>query len=240
MITCDKVYFDYDNSSILENINFTINKGEFVVIMGDNGCGKSTLLKVLNGIIFPSRGRYIVEGRDINSRYLKNNYNLSLFHQNIGFIFQNYEVQLFNATVYDEIAFGIRTMGLEEKEVNKRVMDCLKLLDIEKLKNRVPYNLSGGEKKKVVIAAVLAMNPKIIILDEPFNGLSMHFQDEILFLLKQLNNLGKTIILTTHRYDQVKDVANHFLIFKEKSIKYDLSSEQLKKHRDIEEYCRLL
>ena len=240
MITCDEVYFDYDNSSILENINFTINKGEFVVIMGDNGCGKSTLLKVLNGIIFPSRGRYIVEGRDINSRYLKNNYNLSLFHQNIGFIFQNYEVQLFNATVYDEIAFGIRTMGLEEKEVNKRVMDCLKLLDIEKLKNRVPYNLSGGEKKKVVIAAVLAMNPKIIILDEPFNGLSMHFQDEILFLLKQLNNLGKTIILTTHRYDQVKDVANHFLIFKEKSIKYDLSSEQLKKHRDIEEYCRLL
>ena len=215
-------------------------KGEFVVIMGDNGCGKSTLLKILNGIIFPSRGRYIVEGRDINSRYLKNNYNLSLFHQNIGFIFQNYEVQLFNATVYDEIAFGIRTMGLEEKEVNKRVMDCLKLLDIEKLKNRVPYNLSGGEKKKVVIAAVLAMNPKIIILDEPFNGLSMHFQDEILFLLKQLNNLGKTIILTTHRYDQVKDVANHFLIFKEKSIKYDLSSEQLKKHRDIEEYCRLL
>ncbi|MGG7149047.1 energy-coupling factor ABC transporter ATP-binding protein [Clostridium neonatale] len=240
MITCDKVYFDYDNSSILENINFTINKGEFVVIMGDNGCGKSTLLKILNGIIFPSRGRYIVEGRDINSRYLKNNYNLSLFHQNIGFIFQNYEVQLFNATVYDEIAFGIRTMGLEEKEVNKRVMDCLKLLDIEKLKNRVPYNLSGGEKKKVVIAAVLAMNPKIIILDEPFNGLSMHFQDEILFLLKQLNNLGKTIILTTHRYDQVKDVAHHFLIFKEKSIKYDLSSEQLKKHRDIEEYCRLL
>lgn len=240
MITCDEVYFDYDNSSILENINFTINKGEFVVIMGDNGCGKSTLLKILNGIIFPRRGRYIVEGRDINSRYLKNNYNLSLFHQNIGFIFQNYEVQLFNATVYDEIAFGIRTMGLEEKEVNKRVMDCLKLLDIEKLKNRVPYNLSGGEKKKVVIAAVLAMNPKIIILDEPFNGLSMHFQDEILFLLKQLNNLGKTIILTTHRYDQVKDVANHFLIFKEKSIKYDLSSEQLKKHRDIEEYCRLL
>ena len=240
MITCDEVYFDYDNSSILENINFTINKGEFVVIMGDNGCGKSTLLKILNGIIFPSRGRYIVEGRDINSRYLKNNYNLSLFHQNIGFIFQNYEVQLFNATVYDEIAFGIRTMGLEEKEVNKRVMDCLKLLDIEKLKNRVPYNLSGGEKKKVVIAAVLAMNPKIIILDEPFNGLSMHFQDEILFLLKQLNNLGKTIILTTHRYDQVKDVTNHFLIFKEKSIKYDLSSEQLKKHRDIEEYCRLL
>ena len=240
MITCDEVYFDYDNSSILENINFTINKGELVVIMGDNGCGKSTLLKILNGIIFPSRGRYIVEGRDINSRYLKNNYNLSLFHQNIGFIFQNYEVQLFNATVYDEIAFGIRTMGLEEKEVNKRVMDCLKLLDIEKLKNRVPYNLSGGEKKKVVIAAVLAMNPKIIILDEPFNGLSMHFQDEILFLLKQLNNLGKTIILTTHRYDQVKEVANHFLIFKEKSIKYDLSSEQLKKHRDIEEYCRLL
>ena len=233
MITCDEVYFDYDNSSILENINFTINKGEFVVIMGDNGCGKSTLLKILNGIIFPSRGRYIVEGRDINSRYLKNNYNLSLFHQNIGFIFQNYEVQLFNATVYDEIAFGIRTMGLEEKEVNKRVMDCLKLLDIEKLKNRVPYNLSGGEKKKVVIAAVLAMNPKIIILDEPFNGLSMHFQDEILFLLKQLNNLGKTIILTTHRYDQLKDVANNFLIFKEKSIKYDLSSEQLKKHRDI-------
>ena len=103
MITCDEVYFDYDNSSILENINFTINKGEFVVIMGDNGCGKSTLLKILNGIIFPSRGRYIVEGRDINSRYLKNNYNLSLFHQNIGFIFQNYEVQLFNATVYDEM-----------------------------------------------------------------------------------------------------------------------------------------
>ncbi|WP_244833540.1 ABC transporter ATP-binding protein [Clostridium sp. BJN0001] len=240
MITCDNVYFSYDNSLVLENINFNIKSGEFVVIMGDNGCGKSTLLKILNGIVFPSKGQYTFKGQNINSTYLKNSYNMSLFHQNIGFIFQNYEVQLFNSTVYDEIAFGLRTMGLKENEVKKRVVDCLKLLDIEKLEKRVPYNLSGGEKKKVVIAAILAMNPEVIVLDEPFNGLSIHFQNEILSLLKELNKMGKTIILTTHRYDQIKDIADRFLIFKDKTICYDLKSNELKKRKDIEDYCRIL
>ncbi|WP_455539852.1 energy-coupling factor ABC transporter ATP-binding protein [Terrisporobacter sp.] len=240
MITFKDVSFGYSDTSVINEINFTINKGEFVVIMGDNGCGKSTLLKMINGVLFPLEGSYMFEGNIIDKSYLKDNRNMALFHQNVGYIFQNYEVQLFNATVYDEIAFGVRTMGLDEKEVDKRVRDCLRLLDIEDLADRVPFNLSGGEKKKVVIASILVMNPKVIVVDEPFNGLSMHYQEEILMLLKRLNDAGKAIILTTHRFDQVRDVADRFLIFEDKSIKYDLSGSELKKHKDIEEYCRLL
>ncbi|MGG7142121.1 energy-coupling factor ABC transporter ATP-binding protein [Clostridium nigeriense] len=240
MIKCEKLYFCYGDNTVLNDINFTIGKNDFTVIMGDNGCGKSTLLKILNGLIFPSKGKYFFNNKEITKNYLKDNYNMALFHQNIGFIFQNYDVQLFNSTVYDEIAFGLRTMGLSENDVNQRVMDCLKLLDIEELKTRVPYNLSGGEKKKVVIASVLAMNPQVIILDEPFNGLSMKVQEELLALLVNLNKCGKTIILTTHRYDQIKEIANHFLIFKDKSIKYDFTKDQLINNNDVKEYCRML
>ncbi|MGG7213647.1 energy-coupling factor ABC transporter ATP-binding protein [Clostridium nigeriense] len=240
MIKCENLNFCYGNNKVLDDINFTINKNDFTVIMGDNGCGKSTLLKILNGLIFPSKGKYLFNNKEITKNYLKDNYNMALFHQNIGFIFQNYDVQLFNSTVYDEIAFGLRTMGLSENDVNQRVMDCLKLLDIEELKTRVPYNLSGGEKKKVVIASVLAMNPQVIVLDEPFNGLSMKVQEELLSLLVNLNKCGKTIILTTHRYDQIKGIANHFLIFKDKSIKYDFTRNQLINNNEVKEYCRML
>lgn len=240
MIKCEELYFYYGDNKVLDDINFTINKNDFTVIMGDNGCGKSTLLKILNGLIFPSKGKYLFNNKEITKNYLKDNYNMALFHQNIGFIFQNYDVQLFNSTVYDEIAFGLRTMGLSENDVNQRVMDCLKLLDIEELKTRVPYNLSGGEKKKVVIASVLAMNPQVIVLDEPFNGLSMKVQEELLSLLVNLNKCGKTIILTTHRYDQIKGIANHFLIFKDKSIKYDFTRNQLINNNEVKEYCRML
>ena len=167
MIKLENVCFAYKNEVALRNLNVEIKGGESIALIGANGSGKSTLLKLLNGIISPSKGKYIFNGDEVTEKKLENSSYSKKFHQKIGFIFQNSDSQLFCSSVYEEIAFGPRQMGMNEKDVAKRVEDCLKLLSIEKLKDRAPYNLSGGEKKKVAMASVLSLNPDVLVLDEP-------------------------------------------------------------------------
>ena len=124
-------------------------------------------------------------------------------------------MQLFNFSVYEELAFGVRQLGLPETEVERRVEDCLKLLQIEHLKNRVPYQLSGGEKKLVAIGSVLTMNPEVIILDEPFNGLSPRYVELIKDVLYSLKKAGKTLIITSHHFNQVSDLVDSLYLFGE-------------------------
>ncbi len=145
--------------------------------MGANGCGKSTLLKLLNGIISPDSGSYGFHGEEVTHKKLQDEKFSKLLHQKIGFVFQNSDTQLFCSSVYDEVAFGPRQMGLEESEVEHRVNDCLALLGIQEFRNRIPYHLSGGEKRKVAIAACLSLNPEVLVLDEPMNGLDPRRKD---------------------------------------------------------------
>lgn len=133
----------------------------------------------------------------------------------MGFVFQNSDAQLFCSTVFDEVAFGIMQMGLEGEEVDKRVRDCLKLLNIEKLKEEHPYNLSGGEKKRVAIASVLAMNPEVITLDEPMNAIDPKGKRFLKELLIDLNKSGKTIICATHDFEYIEGVFNRAVVFSE-------------------------
>ncbi|MCJ7687992.1 MAG: energy-coupling factor ABC transporter ATP-binding protein, partial [Clostridiaceae bacterium] len=201
------IYYSYDSSGpALENVSLQIVSGESVAFIGPNGSGKSTLMKLINGLVSPIRGSYSFEGIEINSKKLQNDLFLKGFHKKVGFIFQNSEVQLFCSNVYDEIAFGIRQMNMAEDEVRVRVYDILKLLKVEHLKNRQPYHLSGGEKRKIAIASVLVMNPEVLVFDEPMNGLDPQSKRFLKGLMIELNEAGKTILCSTHDFEYVKDV----------------------------------
>ncbi|MGG7078416.1 energy-coupling factor ABC transporter ATP-binding protein [Clostridium sardiniense] len=215
MIKLENVHFSYKDKIALRDINIEIKEGESVALIGPNGCGKSTLLKVLNGILSPGEGKYIFDDDDITEKKLNDSAFSKKFHKRIGFIFQNSNAQLFCSTVYDEVAFGPRQMGLSEGEVQIRVNDCLELLDIKDLKDREPYNLSGGEKKRVAIASVLSLNPEVLVLDEPLNEIDPKGKKFIRELLIKLNESGKTIICSTHEFGYVKGIFKRGIVFSE-------------------------
>ena len=198
IITLEKVCFAYDEQIALRYIDLDIRRGETVVLQGANGCGKSTLLKLLNGLIYPEQGHYFFMGDEINEHTLKDQLFSKGFHQKIGFIFQNPDVQLFCGDVREEIEFGPRQMGLSEEEIARRADDVIELIGIEHLANRAPYHLSGGEKKKVAFACVLSMNPEVLVLDEPLAGLDKSSQDWLTDFLQELQDAGKTLIISTH------------------------------------------
>lgn len=215
MIEVKDVYFRYKDTQVLREINVSIKEGESVALIGPNGSGKSTFLKLINGVIFPTKGTYFFNGEEINSKKLDDSNFSKAFHKKVGFIFQNSDAQLFCSNVYEEIAFGPRQMGLDEEEVDRRVCDCLRLLDIEDLKYREPYNLSGGEKKRTAIACVLSMNPEVLVLDEPMNGIDPKGKNFLRELLIKLNLSGKTIICSTHDFQYVEGVFKRVLVFSE-------------------------
>ncbi|MBC8062005.1 MAG: ABC transporter ATP-binding protein [Clostridiaceae bacterium] len=218
MLELKDVSYSYKNIKALKNINITIEDGEAVAFIGPNGSGKSTLMKLINGILVADSGQYIFNEEKITSSKLQNNTFSKNFHKKIGFVFQNSETQLFCSNVYDEIAFGPRQMGLKEEEVKIRVTDCMELLKIEKLQDRAPYHLSGGEKKKVAIASVLVLNPEVIVFDEPMNDLDPKTKRFLKELLINLNNAGKTIICSTHEFEYVSGIFNRVIVFSNEHI----------------------
>ncbi len=215
MIRLENVQFSYKDKIALRDINIEIKEGESVALIGPNGCGKSTLLKVLNGILNPEEGKYIFYDDEITEKKLNDSTFSKSFHKKIGFIFQNSNAQLFCPTVYDEVAFGPRQMGLSEEIIRSRVNDCLELLDIKDLEDREPYNLSGGEKKRVAIASVLSLNPEVLVLDEPLNEIDPKGKRFLRELLIKLNECGKTIICSTHEFGYIKGIFKRGIVFSE-------------------------
>ncbi|VVB95947.1 putative ABC transporter ATP-binding protein [uncultured archaeon] len=201
----------------LNDINLSIEEGEQVAILGANGSGKSTLLKLLDGLIFPSSGVVKAFGKILTENILDGEGGdfPQFFRKKVGLIFQNSEAQLFCPTVLDEIKFGPLQLDIKEKEINKRVHDVMEMLNIENLKDRAPYTLSGGEKKKVAIASVLTINPDVILLDEPTNGLDPRTQRWLVELLIELRKTGKTIIIATHDLGIVEEVSERAVVFSE-------------------------
>ena len=201
MIKLDDICFAYDSTPVLKHFSTEIADGEFVVIKGDNGCGKSTLLNIINALEFAEIGTYTFDGTVIDKKAVKNEQFAKAFHKKIGYVFQNTDAQLFCSSVYDEIAFAPRQMQLDEAEIAKRVEDMLKLTGTEHLKERAPFHLSMGEKKKVAVASVLAMNPQVLILDEPMNFLDKKSRQWLVEFLNQMHSVGKTIIIVSHTDD---------------------------------------
>ncbi|MFD1317939.1 energy-coupling factor ABC transporter ATP-binding protein [Loigolactobacillus zhaoyuanensis] len=233
--------YDYPNGTGLANINLEITAGEFVCFMGPNGSGKSTLFNILSGLKVATSGAYYFQQTQIDASYLKKPQQRQRFHQQIGFVFQNSDVQLFNLTVADEVAFGLRQLPLSPAEITQRVNDCLELTGCSQLRDRVPYHLSGGEKKRVALASVLALNPSVLILDEPLNGLTPAAQQEIRHLLTQLQQAGKTILIASHDYVQIKATAQRFIVFNEAhQIAYDVDQATLAAKPELEAELALL
>lgn len=215
MIRIQDGNYHYTEDTGIHDIQLQIQKGETVGLMGPNGAGKSTLFKILVGLLPLSSGQYHFKDWTIDQNFLKDPHRAGQLFQQVGLIFQNSDTQLFNTSVYDELAFGPRQLGLTESEVEQRVKDTLGLLEIEHLRDRIPYHLSGGEKKLVAIASVLTMNPSLLLFDEPFNGLSPKYQKLIVALLQELKTAGKTIVISSHHFEQIAPIVERVLLFSE-------------------------
>jgi cobalt/nickel transport system ATP-binding protein len=213
MISLRDVSFSYADAPALAHIDLAIGRGEALALIGPNGSGKSTLLKLLTGIVHPDSGTYHFDGEEISRARFKDPRLSKVFHQRVGFLFQNSDAQLFCTSVYDEIAFGPRQMGLSEGQIEQRVMDSLGLLQIEDLSRRIPYHLSGGEKRKVALASVLALNPDVLVLDEPMNALDPRTKHFLRDFLISMHAAGKTIVCATQDFEYVDGVFDHVAVF---------------------------
>lgn len=216
LLVADDLRYAYlDRFRALDGVSLRVAKGEKVALLGANGCGKSTLLKVLDGLIFPDAGRYTAFGADITEANLEDEQFNRGFRSRIGFIFQNADAQVFSPTVAEEIAFGPLNMGLPPDQVRARVDDTLAMLSIEDLADRAPYQLSGGQKKRVAIASVLVMNPEVLLFDEPTAALDPRTQQWLVELIVELGAAGKTIVAATHDLDTLGMISDRCVVFSE-------------------------
>jgi len=205
------VRFCYPEATALEGLSLSVTPGECLAVLGANGSGKSTLLRVLAGLCFPERGRVEFFGEPLTEGALAREAFARNFRRRVGVVFQNPDVQLFNATVFDEVAFGPLQMEWSKAEILERVHGALADLDIETLKDRPPHRLSGGEKKRVALASVLVLDPDVLLLDEPTAALDPKSQGQIIdFLFGCLGR--KTIITTTHSLEVAQEIAERALV----------------------------
>ncbi|MBU0488201.1 MAG: energy-coupling factor ABC transporter ATP-binding protein [Bacteroidetes bacterium] len=199
IIRIAQVSFQYTKQQpALVDIDFSVKKGEIFAILGSNGSGKSTLLNIIGGLTYPTTGQYFFQGNEVSADALKNKSFNAWFRENLGFIFQNPDSQLFCPTVMDELLFGPLQLGKSQAEATQRTDEVLEMLELTHLSARSSHTLSSGEKKRVAIGAILTMNPSVLIIDEPMAGLDPKSQSYITELLIRLNEAGKTIIISTH------------------------------------------
>jgi cobalt/nickel transport system ATP-binding protein len=200
------------NIKALSGLNLTIMPGEMVALVGANGSGKSTLLKLLDGLVFPSSGELLAFGKPLSEKALKDVSFVMEFRRKVGLVFQDSDVQLFSPTVWDEVTFGPLQLGLPRDEVISRASEVLELMEIKHLKERPPYRLSGGEKKKVSLASVLSLHPEVLLLDEPTTGLDPWSQGKLIDFLMRWSDEGKTLVFSTQDLDVVEEVANRVVV----------------------------
>ncbi|MDP4121439.1 MAG: ABC transporter ATP-binding protein [Bacillota bacterium] len=209
------VSYAYPQSeTILNGLSLEIKAGERLSILGANGCGKSTLLKILAGLIFTQSGTFTAFGNKIEHKSFLGKASTE-YHRKVGYIFQDSDAQLFCSTVYEELAFGPLQLGIPKDTVKTRIEELSAMLGVERLLDKPPFRLSGGEKKKIAIGSVLILNPDVLILDEPTNSLDPRSQAWLLRLLKSLSETGKTLIFATHNLDLVPQVSDRAILFSE-------------------------
>jgi energy-coupling factor transport system ATP-binding protein len=195
----------------IDDVSIEIKQGEFIALIGHTGSGKSTLIQHINGLLKPTSGRLLIDDIDITKKNIK----LTNIRKKVGLVFQYPEYQLFEETIEKDIAFGPHNLGLDNDEINRRVQRAMKIvgLDYEEYKDKSPFEISGGQKRRVAIAGVIAMEPKILILDEPTAGLDPKGRDDILSKILELYNQNDmTIILVSHSMEDVAKVANRILV----------------------------
>ncbi len=208
--------FDYENHiPALDQINLTVQPGEQLVILGSNGSGKSTLLNILDGLYYPSRGSVQAFGKPLSEQAFQDDAFNFEFRRRVSLVFQDSDVQLFMPSVWDELAFAPLQLGLSQGEVKERVEAALHDLQIEKLRERAPHQLSGGEKKRVALASVLGLSPDVWLLDEPTAGLDPRSVSWLLNFIGQQQKTGKTVVTATHDLSIVETIAGRVCVLGE-------------------------
>ncbi len=222
----------------LSGISLEVHPQEILAIVGATGSGKTTLIQHFNGLLKPTEGRVLVDSRDIFGPQS----DLGWVRKRIGLVFQFPEIQLFEDTVYDDIAFGPRNLGLSEKLVEHRIRSSLKLVDFDfqKFSKLSPFQLSGGEKRRVAIAGVLAMEPEVLILDEPTVGLDQNAAARVEEILKRYHRQGRTIIFVSHNMDLVARLASRVVVLKKGKLQFDGSKVELFQNKAILEDAGLV
>jgi len=212
------VSFAYENVPALRGTSLCIAPGQSVALLGANGSGKSTLLRLLDALCFPSSGSIDFRGESLTPYRLRDEQFAFSFRRQVGLVFQNPDVQLFNPTVFDEVAFGPLQMGWTSPEIVTRVNAALETMAIAHLRERGPYRLSGGEKKRVALASVIVLDPEVLLLDEPTSMLDPRSQSQIIDLIQNWKGTSKTVVTATHQLEIVEDIADRVVVLEQGSV----------------------
>lgn len=235
MIRCENLGHTYQTGTpfekaALKNVNLHIKKGELVAIIGRTGSGKSTLISHFNALEMPTEGRIFVGGVDTLEVKRKELINI---RRKVGLVFQYPEHQLTEETVYDDIAFGPKNLKLSKVEIDDRVESALISVNLSKdFLSKSPFDISGGEKRRVAIAGVLAMEPEVLVLDEPCAGLDPKGRDELLDLIKKLNDCGMTVIFVSHSMEDVAETAKRIIVINDGTVAFDADTKSVFSHCD--------
>ncbi len=203
----------YNSVIALDGLSLSVRQGERVALLGANGSGKSTLLRILDGLIFPESGTVSFGGDELTESHLAEREFSFRFRRRVGLVFQNPDVQLFNPTVFDEVAFGPLQMRWPKEEIRERVGEAMETMGIAHLKDRSPHQLSGGERKRVALASVVILDPEVLLLDEPAGALDPQSQNQIIELLHSWRGGKKTVITATHDLQSLEEIADRCVVF---------------------------
>ena len=227
------VGFDYDGIPALRGLSLQIDCGQRLALVGANGSGKSTLLRILDGLYSPTQGALYFDGQEVTAQLLQRDDFALPFRRRVGLVFQNPDVQLFNPTVFDEIAFAPLQLGWSREQVLSRVERTLDYMRLTSLRDRPPYRLSGGEKKRVALASVLVLDPEVLLLDEPTATLDPRSQSEVIDLIQEWKGSSKTVISATHQLEIVEDIADRMLVLEEGRVAASGTPAEILSNRDL-------
>lgn len=235
MIEFEEVEYVYPSGvKALDGVSLSIRRGEVVALMGENGSGKTTLLKHLNGLLKPTQGRVLVDGVDTR------NATVAELSRKVGLVFQNAESMFFSSTVWEEVAFALRNFGYEEHIVRRRVEWALSFMELREYAGSSPFLLSGGEKKRLALAVILAWSPEVIVLDEPTTGQDQLQKEKLMQMIRLLREQGRTIIVSTHDIEFAAQLKPRIILMKRGRIMADGSAEEVLLDEELLRSCNLL
>lgn len=235
MILVEGAWFTYpDGPTALRGVSLKVNDGELVAIMGENGAGKTTLVKCFNGLLKPQKGLVLVNGLDTRKA------TVAELSRKVGFVFQNADHQLFSDTVHSEVSYALKNFGFLRNQIQRRVGQILRSMDLEKYRNASPFSLSGGERKRVALASTLCFDPETIVLDEPTIGQDGSQKKKLGQLIQSLNREGKTVIVVTHDVEFAAEYARRIIAMAKGEIIADGPPSKVLTNPQILDKCALL
>jgi cobalt/nickel transport system ATP-binding protein len=223
----EDVRYEYDRVAALQGLSLRVRAGERIALLGANGSGKSTLLRLMDALHFACKGTLRFRGEELTESAMEDDAFALDFRRRVGLVFQNPDVQLFNPTVFDEVAFGPLQLGWPREEILERVHGTLAWIGAEHLKDRAPYRLSGGEKKRVALASVIVLDPDVLLLDEPTGQLDPRSQSQVIELLESWNDGQKTIITATHQLEILGEISGRAIVLEHGAVVADATPNEV-------------